>query len=266
MPRTILGTRIRERRRAMGVTQAEMAARIGISASYLNLIERNKRGIAGPLLRRAAAALQLRLEELDDAAERRLLETLNEVAAAPDIAALGVEAASAGELIGRYPGWARALAALARSERAATAEAQALSDRMTHDTFLGESMHRMLTRVAAIRSASEILTEFPDAPPDRREQFLGIVNEESKVLTDVCEALAAYFDRVRDSSRSLTPLDEVEALFDAHENHFDGLEAAAADLAELPGDRTPAPRRETARALAAERLGGLIDVDRRRPS
>ena len=54
MPKSILGTRIRERRRAMGVTQAEMSRRIGISASYLNLIERNKRGIAGPLLRRAA--------------------------------------------------------------------------------------------------------------------------------------------------------------------------------------------------------------------
>ena len=67
----------------MGVTQAEMSRRIGISASYLNLIERNKRGIAGPLLRRAAAALELRLDELDDAAERRLLETLDEIAAAP---------------------------------------------------------------------------------------------------------------------------------------------------------------------------------------
>ncbi len=260
MPKSILGTRIRERRRAMGVTQAEMARRIGISASYLNLIERNKRGIAGPLLRRTATALELRLDELDDAAERRLLETLNEVAAAPDIAALGVEAASAGDLIGRYPGWARAMAALARSERAATAEAQALSDRMTHDVFLGESMHRMLTRVAAIRSAAELLTEFPDAPADRREQFLGIVADESHVLTEVCEALAAYFDRARDSNPSLTPLDEVEALFEAHENRFDALEAAAVDLADLPGDRTPAPRRTTARALAAERLGPVVEA------
>lgn len=260
VPKSILGTRIRERRRALAVTQAEMARRIGISASYLNLIERNKRGIAGPLLRRTAAALGLTLDELDDAAERRLLETLTEVAAAPDIAALGVEAASAGDLIGRYPGWARALAALARSERAATAEAQALSDRMTHDTFLGESMHRMLTRVAAIRSASELLTEYPDAPPDRREQFLGIVNEESRVLTDVCEAFAAYFDRVQDSRGSLTPLDEVEALFDAHDNHFEALEAAALVLADLPQEQAPAPRRGTARALAADRLGALIDT------
>ena len=120
MRTAILGTRIRERRRGIGVTQAELARRIGISASYMNLIERNKRGIAGPLLRRAAEALNLRLEELDGAAERRLLETLNEIAYSPGLRALGAEAGSAGELIGRYPGWARSLAALARSEREAT--------------------------------------------------------------------------------------------------------------------------------------------------
>jgi predicted transcriptional regulator len=130
---------------------------------------------------------------------------------------------------------------------------------MTHDTFLGESMHRMLTRVAAIRSAAEILTEYPDTPSDRRDQFLQIINDESRVLTDVCEALAAYFDRARESSRSLTPLDEVEALFEAYGNHFDALEAAAGDLAALPDARTLAPRRATARALAADRLAPIVD-------
>ena len=116
MRTAILGARIREHRRSIGITQAELARRIGVPSSYLNLIERNKRGIAGPLLRRTAEALDIRLDELDGAVERRLLETLNEVAHLPDLKALGVEAESAGELIGRYPGWARALAALARSE------------------------------------------------------------------------------------------------------------------------------------------------------
>ncbi|MEL6481744.1 MAG: helix-turn-helix transcriptional regulator, partial [Pseudomonadota bacterium] len=47
---SIVGARIRARRRDIGITQAELARRVGISPSYLNLIERNKRAIAGKLL------------------------------------------------------------------------------------------------------------------------------------------------------------------------------------------------------------------------
>lgn len=259
MPRAILGTRIRERRRAIGVTQADLARRIGISASYLNLIERNKRRIAGPLLRRTAAALDLRLEELDGAAERRLLETLHELAHLPDLRALGAEGDSAGELIGRYPGWARALAALARSEREATAAARALADRLTHDPFLGETVHRMLTRIASVRSAAEILADFPDIPAEQRERFHLILHEESRSLSDVGEALAAYFDKIGETDRSLTPLDEVEALFETRENRFNEIEDAAAGMADEAAGVSPVPRRERARALAEERLGALID-------
>lgn len=256
VPRTILGTRIRERRRTLAVTQAELARRIGISASYLNLIERNKRGIAGPLLRRTAAALGLGLDELDGAAERSLLATLSEIAHQPDVAALGVEAASAGELIGRYPGWARTLAALARSERSATADARALADRLTHDPFLGETVHRMLTRIAAIRSAAEILTDYPDVQGERREEFTRIIGDESRALSDVAEALAAYFDRAREAGRALTPLDEVEALIEARSGRFDEIESAAHDLA---GALDGPPGRWSARELAAERLGALVE-------
>ncbi|MGA1234498.1 MAG: helix-turn-helix domain-containing protein, partial [Lutimaribacter sp.] len=38
----LTGTRIREKRIAKRVRQADLALRVGISASYLNLIEHNK--------------------------------------------------------------------------------------------------------------------------------------------------------------------------------------------------------------------------------
>ncbi|HRO10589.1 helix-turn-helix domain-containing protein [Amaricoccus sp.] len=260
MPKAIVGTRIRERRRALGITQVELSRRIGISASYLNLIERNKRGIAGSLLRRTAAALELGLDDLDGAAERRLLETLTELAHAPDLAALGAEAASAGELIGAYPGWARSLAALARSERAAASQARALADRLTHDPFLGEAVHRMLTHIAAVRSAAEIMTDYPDLPADRRASFLAIVHDESRALTGVAEALAAYFDKAEETQRALTPVDEVEALFDARANRFDEIETAAAGAAARFPEGGGPHRAAAARALAERALGVAVEA------
>ena len=258
MPKTIVGTRIRERRRHLKMTQTELARRLEISPSYLNLIEHNKRGIAGGLLRRAAESLSLDLDQIDGAAERQLLEILQEIAHAPEMGAIGVETQSAGELIGRYPGWARALAALARSEREASAAARALADRLTHDPFLGETVHRMLTRIAAIRSASEILTDYPDIEPGKRARFQQIINDESRTLTEISEALAAYFDKLEETDRTLTPLDEVDALFEVRDNHFVELEVASRRI-DLDGDPAPAPRRERAQALAQTRLATLVE-------
>lgn len=257
---TILGTRIRQRRREIGINQADLARSVGISPSYLNLIEWNKRRIAGTLLRKIADALGLSLDELAGAAEMRLLETLSEVAHLPSLSAVGIEAHRTDELIGRFPGWARGVAALARSEREATQRAQTLSDRLSNDPFLGEAVHRMLSRIAAIRSTAEILTEFSDIPEDQRARFSQIISEESHVLTEVGEALVVYLDKAEEADKVLTPLDEVEALFAARDNHFAEIETRAAALTGLLTDPLPISRRLKARALVEEHLLDMIDA------
>ena len=223
----VLGTRISELRRQLGVTQAEMARRIGISPSYLNLIERNKRRIAGALLRRTAEELGVRTEDLDGAHERRLADALSEISSLPLFAGLDVPAKSIPELVARFPGWAAAIERAARSERAAQDTARALSDRMAHDPFLGESVHGMLSRVAAIRAAAEILTEFSDLAESDQARFHSIIRAEVEALTETGEALATYFDRTDERETRLTPVDEIEALFSARENHFAELEAVS---------------------------------------
>ena len=266
MNRSILGSRIRQRRREIGVTQTELARRVEISASYLNLIEWNKRPIAGALLRRIAEALDFAPEELDGESERRLLETLTEIARLPAVHALGVEHERTNEMIGRFPGWARGFAALARSEREATMQAQALSDRLANDPFLSETVHRMLTRIASIRSAVEILTEYADVPAPQRDRFVGIIYEESRALSDVGEALAAYLDKSEEAEKILTPLDEVEMLFNAHENHFAEIEAVAGQMNGLLTDPQPISRLQKAKALSSEKLSALIaDTIARQP-
>lgn len=259
MDDAIPGTRIRQRRRELGITQASLAKRVEISPSYLNLIEWNKRRIAGSLLRKIAEALDLTLEDIDGVTERRLRETLIESAKTPALEALGIEANRTSELIGRFPGWARAIGALVRSEQEATARAQALSDRLSNDPFLGETVHRMLTRIASVRSASEILTEYSDIPPEQRDRFNRMIQEESQNLTEVGEALALYIDKAEDVDRVLTPLDEVEALFDARENHFEEIERATIGFSKALTEVKRSTRRVQASEMALNTLGPTID-------
>src|SRR3546814_7847409 len=79
MVRQLTGFRIRERRRQLGLTQAGVAKRVGISGSYLNLIEANKRAVAGALLRRITELLDLDPETLTGHTEQRLIDDLTEL-------------------------------------------------------------------------------------------------------------------------------------------------------------------------------------------
>lgn len=258
LDRSIVGSRIRRRRRDIGISQSELARRVGISPSYMNLIEWNKRQIAGALLHQIATALDIDIADLEGTAELRLFDALNEIAGLPALAALEIEDRQTGEFIGRFPGWARGVAALARSEKEATTHAQALSDRLANDPFLGETVHRMLTRIAAVRSAAEILTEYSDTTASERERFYAIIDEESRVLSDVGEALAAYLDKADEPNRAMTPLDEVEALFDANANRFDEIEAEAAHLAHMLTDAHPVSRLARARNLVDDHLSDVL--------
>lgn len=225
---SIVGARIRARRRDIGITQAELARRVGISPSYLNLIERNKRAIAGKLLGDIATEIGVRREELDGEAERRLAADLAEIAADPRLQNRAVVASDVGELIGRFPGWARALVALARSERELAALTRTLSDRLTHDPFLGESVHRMLTHIASLRSAAEILRDVPEIEAADRARFVEILAAESGRLSEVGTALAGYFDRSSEARQAITLDDEVALLFEKRANHFPEIEHAVA--------------------------------------
>ena len=67
------GARIRQARLAAGLKQAELAARAGISAPYLNLIEHDRRKIAGKLLIDLAKLLDVEATLLRQGAEAALI-------------------------------------------------------------------------------------------------------------------------------------------------------------------------------------------------
>lgn len=230
MPRSLIGARIRERRRSLGLTQAGLAATLGISPSYLNLIERNKRNIGGALLKRVGAALQVPIDELDGAAQRRLVDDLASVSADPELGGLRLDPDSAEELAGRHEEWAQAVVRLHRALLDRSQAVSALADRLHHDPFLGDTVHSMLSRVSAIRSSSEILETVDDLEPAQRARFVSIIGSESARLSDVAQALASFFDKAHTGTRSVTPSEEVDDFLLEHGNHFPSLERASVDF------------------------------------
>lgn len=222
----LTGSRIRERRVMAGQKQADLAREIGISASYLNLIEHNRRRIGGKLLLNIAAALGVEPQALTEGAEAALIATLRE--AAMDAGLSGPDAARADEFAGRFPGWADVLANTRRRIAALEQTVEALTDRLAHDPHLAASMHELLTTAAAIRSTASILAETKTLQPEWRDRFHANINEDSGRLSDSAQALVTYLETNPDASVTAgSPHEEVEAFLTAQGFQFESLEAGA---------------------------------------
>lgn len=74
-----LGAKVRALRRREGITQAELAARLEISASYLNLIEHNQRALPAHLLVRVAQVFRVEIDAFADDSQSRLTGDLQEL-------------------------------------------------------------------------------------------------------------------------------------------------------------------------------------------
>jgi len=236
MPRdTLTGTRVRERRTILGLKQSELARNVGISASYLNLIEHNRRRIGGKLLLAIAAALEVEPSVLSEGAEATLIAILREAASDhPDARA---EIDRTDEFAGRFPGWAGLLAE--DRKRIATLErtVATLTDRLTHDPHLAASLHEMLTNVTSIRSAASILAEPGEIEPEWHDRFVRNVNEDSARLAETSQALVRYLDSVDDAAADIrAPQEEIDAVLARHGYRFDALEDPQTDPAALAAD------------------------------
>lgn len=216
MPLSALtGTRLRERRQALGLRQADLAAEVGISASYLNLIEHNRRRIAEGLLVRLAAALDVSLESLQESHAEGRLESLRAAAAA--VPGAGAEVDRLDELVGRFPGWAAALGELHERSRALGRVVEVLSDRMAHDPHLSASLHEVLSAVSSVRTTAAILADTDDIEPDWRRRFHQNLHADSERLAQGAEALVAYLDGAASGQEQsiASPQEEVEAWAEA---------------------------------------------------
>ncbi len=250
---SLTGRRIRERREQAGLKQVELAAKVGISPAYLNLIEHNRRRIGGRVLVDIAAALEVEPQALTQGAEDAVLGALTAMGASRSGQQAGAEVERVEEFAGRYPGWAKLIAAQSRQVSALERTVATLSDRMAQDPFLSASLHDVLSTVSAIRSTASILTDTPDIEVEWRDRFLRNMMEDSARLAEVSEALVRYLDADDEATEVSTPLEEVEAWMAARDYRIDEIESGG-----TPEDALTAegeiPLRGAARLLLLDRL------------
>jgi len=192
MPLSALtGTKLRDRRLAAGMRQAEVAGRAGISASYLNLIEHNRRKVTPEVMERLADALQIDRTALAEGKDAALVEDLRAAAAR---GGAGPEVDRVEDFVDRFPGWATLLSALDTRGRALERAVEALNDRMTHDPHLSQSLHELLSSLSAVRATAAILAETPDLDPDWAQRFHRNLHQDSERLAAGAEALVGFLD------------------------------------------------------------------------
>ncbi|MEN9408553.1 MAG: hypothetical protein RL216_527 [Pseudomonadota bacterium] len=233
----LAGTRLRERRLALGMRQAEVAAAVGVSASYLNLIEHNRRRVSGAVLAALAEVLGLEAAALEEGAGAGIVEELRAAAAVAGPGA-GAEMERAEEFAGRFPGWAAALLALERQRAGLVRAVEALNDRMTHDPHLSDSLHEVLSAVASVRSTAAILAETEDIDAVWRARFLRNLHVDSERLAVGAEALVGYLDGsdLTEVQGIAAPLEEMEGWLAARGWALPELEPEGGGLAALEAE------------------------------
>lgn len=117
------GAHIRRLRRQEGLTQTKMADQLGISTSYLNLIERNQRPVTAQMLLRLADSYDLDIKGLTGDEEMRAAHQLKEILADPLFRDLGVGTQDLIDVAAASPSLAQAVARLYAAYREANASA-----------------------------------------------------------------------------------------------------------------------------------------------
>jgi len=225
---TLTGTRIRARRTLRGLRQTDLAREVGVSPSYLNLIEHNRRKVSAPLLTALAQALGVSSDALVEDSDARLVEGARAAALRSEMDLSELERID--DLIGRFPGWARVLAdSHARVERLERVVEQ-LNDRMTHDPYLGDALHEIISAVTSVQSTAAILNDDAALTPEWQDRFHQNIMADSGRLAEGAVALVNYIDSAKTGETGIAaPQEEVEAWLAREGYHPDLVESDTLD-------------------------------------
>jgi predicted transcriptional regulator/transcriptional regulator with XRE-family HTH domain len=125
-----LGAKVRALRRRQQLTQVQLAQRLGISASYLNMIESNRRPLPAGLLIKLAQVFNADLHTFASDEDAHLIGSLLEAFSDPLFEPYGLAAMEMRELVTATPSLARAVLALYRAYQSQRQSTESLASRI----------------------------------------------------------------------------------------------------------------------------------------
>ena len=152
---TNIGSKIRKERRSKGLSQSELSKNLGISASYLNLLESGRRTITVPLLIKIGNELGISLKDLTLESNKRILSDIMEVLSNELFEDLDITNHETTEFISSNPNIAKAMLTLNDSYKSLREDMQNRLEVMEAESSIKE---RKTTRLP-VELVSDFLQE-----------------------------------------------------------------------------------------------------------
>ncbi len=229
---TFIGAKLRRLRLDKQLSQVDLAAELGISASYLNLIEHDRRDLTVPLLLKLSQILKV--DPLIFASEQdgRLLADVTEALHDPLFQGDAITDEAISNLVADHPELSSALAKLYQSYKGALGDSEYMRERLSQDSLLADSSFRLRTLVTSILSLTEIMNDNADMDSSQRQDFLNIVFNDSKTLIDTVNEMLSFAgrDHSAGTTSTLSPADAATDFIQQNNNYFEQIEDAAKNL------------------------------------
>lgn len=190
-----IGSKVRALRRAQHLTQVELARRLGISPSYLNLLEHNRRPLPADLLVKLAEVLPIELRTLSAAQDTQLEADLLEAFGDPMFDDAQVLASEVREVATACPSAARAVLQLYAAYRATRASTNTLAAQVASQGGDADASRRYSSPTEEV---SELLQRHSNYFPELEDGAESIVLGQHLEGDALFAGLAAHLRKTKD--------------------------------------------------------------------